>query len=122
MRSLQLGCMAALISFVSAPGASAVEYIANGGFELGSFASWTQNPNPVSNTSVSGSSPYAGSYAALISYDAGGPNGLASLSQTFNDVAGQTLTIAFAFMSEGGSPSSFDVSFNGGIVHDFHTG
>jgi PEP-CTERM motif len=122
MRKLHLGVIAGMVAISSAAPASAVEYIVNGGFETGSFASWTQNPNPITNTSVTTSSPFGGTYSALMSFDASGPNGLATLSQTFADVAGQTLSISFAFKSEGGSPSSFDVSFNNSIVEDFHTG
>jgi hypothetical protein len=108
---------------VSAANAVTVEYISNGGFDTGSFSSWTQNPNPVTATSVVNGtgflneySPQAGNYYAQLSYNGGTSSphtSPATLSQTFTDTIGQSLQLSFWLTGDGNTPNYFSVTFDG---------
>lgn len=82
--------------------------IVNCGFETGSFSGWTQSGN-TGFTGVTGpTAAHTGAFYAFL-----GPIGSDGfLSQTFNDTAGQTLSISFYLASDGGTPSDFHASFN----------
>jgi len=108
-------------------GAGAVELLTNGGFESASFSGWTQNPvqteDAVLATGAAGAeySAQSGTYYAQLSYIQG-QAGTATLSQSFADTAGQTLTISFWLTADGKNPSRFAASFDGSLLQDFTNG
>ena len=89
--------------------------INNCGFESGSFSGWTQSGN-TGNTGVSTGfnydgntySPHSGNDFAFL----GPVNSNGFLSQTFNDVAGQSLNVSFYLASDGLTPNDFAASFD----------
>jgi len=87
----------------------------NGGFELGSFTSWTTSGN-FASCSVVSSPTYAhsGNYGAQL-----GPSGnLGFLSQSIPTSPGQVYFISCWVYSDGEVPSEFSVSWNGGSLFD----
>lgn len=85
--------------------AKATEYIQNGGFETGTFADWTVNDStPGCTTCLAvdllssgvGYGPNSGTYFAYL-----GTNPASTISQSFADIAGQTLGVSFYFASNG---------------------
>jgi len=97
---------AATIGF-AAP-AQAVELVDNGGFETGTFSSWTVSGN-TGFTGVSTTNPHTGNYAAFL-----GPVGsTGTISQMINTIAGHIYTVSFWLMNSGGTPNSFSATFDG---------
>ncbi len=98
---------------VAVPGGQLVQ---NGGFETGSFSSWSETGNFV-DCSVSSSSPavHSGMYGALL-----GPAGsLGHLSQSLPTVAGQLYLLSLWLDSPDGlSPNEFLVAWNGTVMFD----
>lgn len=89
--------------------------VLNGGFELGSFADWTEGGN-FQDCSVTTSSSYvhSGSHGAEL-----GPLGsLGYISQTLATTAGQSYLISCWVISDGGTPNEFSVSWNGSTRFD----
>ena len=88
--------------------AKATEYIQNGGFETGTFADWACKRQHArlhdlshcanSLSSAVGYGPNSGTYFAYL-----GTNPASTISQSFADIAGQTLGVSFYFASNGGS-------------------
>ncbi len=112
MKALLLGAAVLGLTATLSNGARA-NLIANGGFETGSFSGWTQGGNTgatfVTTTNFDGYAPHGGTYFAAL-----GPVGSdGSLSQTFNDVAGQALSVSFYLASDGGTTNDFSASFDG---------
>jgi len=95
--------------------ANAAELLINGGFENGDLSGWTVT-NDLGFTTVEsafGYGPQAGTYY-VYSGQAGSP---VVLSQTFNDTAGQTLTISGWAIGDPQTPSNCVGCTNGsGIV------
>ena len=91
--------------------------VQNGGFEAGSFASWTQSGN-TAYTSVATSSSFvhSGTYGAAL-----GPSGsLGYLSQTLPTLAGQNYLLSLwldnPHNSSGATPNQFLVQWNGTTI------
>jgi uncharacterized repeat protein (TIGR03803 family) len=98
---------------VAVPGGQLVQ---NGGFETGSFSSWTETGN-FSGATVNNSSSavYSGDYGALL----GAAGSLGYLSQSLPTVAGQSYLISLWLDSPDGiSPNEFLVSWDGSILFD----
>jgi uncharacterized repeat protein (TIGR03803 family) len=105
--------VASLQVLVAMPGGQLIQ---NGGFETGSFSSWTETGN-LTDCSVSSSpiSVYAGKYGALL----GSPGSLGYLSQSLPTVAGQDYLISLWLDSPDGlGPNEFMVDWNGMPVFD----
>lgn len=107
MRALSYA-LAASTALVLASPASAAELVTNGDFETGSLSGWTQ----VGSTTFNG---------VATGYGVGGSNGAffgpvgstGGISQALATIAGQTYTLSFALLSDGGTPNSFSVLFGG---------
>ena len=102
-------CAIAFSAFTFAPAASAQNLLVNGSFEDG-FASWTLTPGTFS---FAGNDPFfAHSGNGFANLESTGS--IASLSQTFNTVVGQTYTISFWVANDSGvAPNFFAAFFNG---------
>ena len=92
----------------------------NGGFELGSFANWSQSGNTNFCSVTTGNSQFvhSGTYGAKM-----GPSStLGYLSQTVPTFAGQTYVLSFWLSSPNVSgtltPNEFSVSWNGSTLYD----
>lgn len=117
MRKLALGmAMAALV--VSASAAHA-DLLTNGSFESGDFTGWTEGGNfEFSQVATGPFYDYAGAQDGAF-YGTFGPVGSdASLSQTFSDSPGATLTVSFWINAVGDAPSDFAVLFNSETIVD----
>jgi hypothetical protein len=90
------------------------QLVQNGGFETGSFSSWSETGN-LDDCSVSSSSPavYSGTYGALL-----GPAGsLGYLSQSLPTVPGQLYLLSLWLDSPDGiAPNEFLVAWNGTVM------
>lgn len=108
----------ALIALAIAP-AQAAQYLNNGGFETGDFSGWTQGGNLDFTNVVSGLSPngeYPGPQSGTYYTYAGPGDTDGTLSQTFLDVAGETLTVSGWVISNNlgyVGPSHVNLLFNG---------
>jgi hypothetical protein len=94
--------------------------VQNGGFEAGTFTSWTQSGNPAYTSVTSGNSQFvhSGTYGAAL-----GPAGsLGYLSQTLPTFAGQnyllSLWVDSPKISGTATPNEFSVSWNDHIIFD----
>lgn len=111
MRSMfaRAAAFAALAVAISTT-AAAQNLVQNGGFETGDFTAWTH----AGNTGATGvecgtANQHSGSCNAFL-----GPVGSdGTLSQSFNDNAGDHLTFSFFLQNDGGSPNDFSAYFNG---------
>ena len=99
--------------------ASSVELLGNGGFETGTFPSWTYcSPSGVtasgvlektSDNFVYNSATYA-AHSGIYYYLDGAAGGSDYLSQMFPTIIGETYNISFwLFNSGGGSNSNFNI-------------
>lgn len=86
-------------------------YLVNGSFEAGNLTGWTEAGNTgvvFTTTSDFGYGAQDGNYFAAF-----GPTGSDGiLSQTFTDIAGETLLISGWLIGNGSSPSNFSMLFN----------
>jgi hypothetical protein len=92
---------------VAGPAGAVTNYLTNGSFETGDFTGWNQSAI-VGYTGVLG---YAedGSYGAFF----GSVGQDSVISQTFSDVAGETLTIHGWISADGNAPADVGFYFNG---------
>ena len=104
--------MVATIALGSTP-LVAQNKLVNGGFETGDFSGWTIGGNP-NGITVQNGCQHAGSNCAELG--SVGSNG--SLSQTFTDTPGQVFTVSYWLLNNGGTPSDFQVFFNGATLYD----
>ena len=107
---------AVLFTLVLCTRAAAAPLIANGSFESGDFAGWSQSANveytSVFNQDYDSLSPQDGAYYALLG--PAGSDGI--LSQSFIDAPGAALHVSFWLASDGGSPSDFSASYDGAAL------
>ncbi len=87
-----------------------VNLVANGSFETGTFADWTQYGNTEFTgitTDFSGVLPTDGDFMAYFgpTEDPGG------ISQTITTIPGQEYTLSFDLYNFGGTPSSYEADF-----------
>jgi hypothetical protein len=100
-----------LLLATSAP-SKANEYLVNGGFETGDLTGWTNSGNTGFTgvtTGFDGYGPQSGNYFLY----AGPIGSLGTLSQSFNDVAGQQLVVSGWVAGNGTGPSEVAFMFNG---------
>ena len=97
-----LWCVIALMTF-SAP-AFAVNLVANGGFETGNFANWTQSGD-TGFTGVDNFAVHSGSYAAFF----GPVNSTGFITQTLATTAGESYDLSFYLKND----DSFNDNFFG---------
>jgi len=97
------------LASLSGNASAQVNLVANGSFETGSFASWTQ----VGNTTFNGVQCPGAALVPQGSCDAYfGPVGsLGGIQQSIATVPGAQYSITFAFSGDGGVPSQFLVAF-----------
>jgi len=119
VRLLFAGLSAWMTAFLflvfTTPVQATVPLVQNGGFETGSFSSWTQSGN-TGFTGVTSSSSYvhSGTYGANF-----GPSGtLGYLSQTLATVPGQTYLLSFWVENFNSGVNEFSVAWNGSTLSD----
>jgi len=114
MRARTLLVVVAMAVLVCGQAAFAQNLINNGSFETGDFTGWTTGGNFEATEVVSGSfyvytGGQQGNFYAVL-----GPVGSdGTLSQTFNDVAGQQYTFSFWLAAVGDNPSDFTATWDG---------
>jgi hypothetical protein len=119
VRLLFAGLSAWLTAFLflmfTVPVQATVPLVQNGGFETGSFSSWTLSGN-TGDTYVTTNSSYvhSGTYGAEL-----GPVGsLGYLSQTLATVPGQSYLLSFWVDNFGNTNNEFSVAWNGSTLYD----
>ena len=107
----KLSALLVAAALVSGAGAAhATNYIVNGGFETGDYTGWTENGlSGVASTGTGGWPSHSGRFFSF----EGAVGSDHTLSQTFNDINGQALTIAFWYGSDGGTPNDLNVIYDG---------
>lgn len=96
--------------------ANAAPTVANGGFETGDFAGWTQFGMSMFDAVVcpgAGTLVYSGSCAATFAAF-GAPGGIEQVITGLN--VGETYRISFAVQADGGAPSSITAQFGGSTL------
>ena len=112
---LLAAALAATASFAFTGSAVAANLVSNSSFETGDFTGWTQTGNTTFNgVQCPGTGPTvgAGNCSAFFG-PVGSPGGI---SQTLATTAGSAYNISFWFAPDGGTPSSFDVLFDGNSI------
>jgi hypothetical protein len=92
--------------------AGAASIVVNGGFETGDFTGWTQSGNTGFN-GVQCPGPSATVAQGNCSAFFGPVGSTGTISQTLTTIVGQSYDIRFAFLPDGGNPSSFSALFDG---------
>lgn len=110
--SLRSIALAGIMTLAVAGPASAVNIVINGSFETGNFTGWTPTGDQTFNgvqCPGPGSTVFAGNCSAFF-----GPIGTTGgVTQNLSTAIGTTYGISFAFLADGGTPSSFSASFGG---------
>ncbi len=106
-RHLALSAVAFAALAFAAP-ATATDLVTNGGFETGDFTGWTTF-GQTDHEGVDTTSAHSGVYGAYF----GQVGGTGGIQQTLSTTPGQTYTVSFWLANGGGTPNSFDFSFDG---------
>ena len=105
---------AVLFLVFTTPVQATVPLVQNGGFETGSFSSWTQAGNTSDSGVTTGGYAHSGTYGAYL-----GPSGsLGYLSETLATVPGQTYFISFWLENFAVGVNEFSVAWNGSTLYD----
>ncbi|HTS49202.1 MAG TPA: hypothetical protein VMH05_14725 [Bryobacteraceae bacterium] len=128
---IALACVAmpALANGVSICDGVAGNLVQNCGFENGAFTDWTlTNPDGggaadvntlVEANSFSPPGGNSGLFYALLGDNLADPT---TISQTFSDAAGSTLTFSFYLSTDGYSSEIFQAEFNGNVLYSLPSG
>ena len=112
-RIAKIAVAAGFAAAVAAPTHAAPNLVTNGGFETGDFSDWTLTGDQTFNgvqCPGPGFTVFQGNCSAFF-----GPVGTTGgISQTLNSlIVGASYVVSFALEPDGGTPSSFAVSFGG---------
>lgn len=113
MKRILIGAAAVAALALGASGAQAANLVTNGSFETGDFTGWTNaGLQGVATTGSYGEYPQQGNYFATF----GNVGGDGIISQVVSDTAGQTLTLSYYLMADGGTPSDFSAAWDGATI------
>ena len=114
-KALRVLLCATSLAIASVPALADTNLLTNGGFEDGNFTGWTTTggfvevqPNP-----TGGYSSHSGNYFAFL----GSVSGDGTLTQSFTDTAGESLTFSFFLASNGTTPNDVNAYIDGVNVY-----
>jgi len=114
MRRLAFAAVLAVAALAAMP-AHAINFVTNGGFETGDFTGWASFGNTTFNgvqCPGPGPSVFSGNCSAYF-----GPIGsTGGISQIVQTAPNAIYELTYAFLPDGGTPSSFLVQWNGATV------
>jgi hypothetical protein len=120
MKELAKVISSAAFLLAASSGANATEYLTNGGFDTGDLTGWTHSGDQFfQGVTLSGQGGYP-SQSGNYYFEAGNYLAQATLSQTFTDVVGQTLTVSGYVTGDGSglNPSYVQFVFDGTTYED----
>ncbi|SFB84721.1 VPLPA-CTERM protein sorting domain-containing protein [Polaromonas sp. OV174] len=97
------------VVFLMTTHAARAELVSNGGFESGSFSSWTQFGNTTFDGVSGGAVAHSGTSGGFF----GSIGGTSGIYQALTTVAGSIYQYSFWLDADGGTPSSFSATADG---------
>ncbi len=97
----------------NSPARAAVNLLQNGSFETGNLSNWIESGNPAWTYVYSATMGYGAQDGSFYLHEGPQSGFEDTLSQTFSDIAGQTLLVSGWVVSDGSQPSEVLFKFNG---------